>query len=115
MSPLLDLAKMHQEKAFPKASPEKAFKLYKKIYYRSEGEGTKDAEGRSALALGRCFRDGLGVKANASQHVKWLVLSIEAGNAEAAYEFAMLHIPKTVIKETFGISMKATIPSPFSW
>ena len=24
-------------------------------------------------------------------------------------------IPKTVIKETFGISMKATIPSPFSW
>ncbi len=100
------LADLHANHAFSKASPKKAFNLYKSLYEENKQADLKVLRAYAAQAayyLNRCYADGVGVRTSASKALKWLEVSAESGYAISQYEMGVRQIagddPKLDLEE----------------
>lgn len=89
--PQLDLGKMHEDGLLKKSNPKKAMSLYKNVF-KTCSDGNKRERALSALAIARCFENGIGTSVSRKKQIQWLEHALEASAVEAAYALALIYL-----------------------
>lgn len=103
------LADLHANQVFSKASPKKAYSLYKSLYDENRNADLAVRRVYAALAsykLSGYVLEGIGTRPSESKGLKWLEISAESGYLVSQYEWGKRLVEGDEVSEDFGKGIK---------